>query len=108
MIRFFAVEKASKKISVLQVFGLMRVWDMPSLSRPHMEPANFCQSFFLPPPPPSFSKTVAPSTFRVENCRKLSKIDQPFGRPRTNVMIFKNIFAEKNCEKIGVFDSQQS
>jgi hypothetical protein len=28
--------------------------------------------------------------------------------PGTNVMIFKNIFAEKICEKIGIFDSKQS
>jgi hypothetical protein len=26
----------------------------------------------------------------------------------TDVMILKNIFAEKNCEKIGAFDSKQS
>jgi hypothetical protein len=28
--------------------------------------------------------------------------------PGTDVMIFKNIFAKKFCEKIGVFDSKQS
>jgi hypothetical protein len=28
-------------------------------------------------------------------------------RPGTDVMIFKNIFAEKFGEKIGVFDSKQ-
>jgi hypothetical protein len=60
----------------------------------------------------TLSATKNWATFEFNNCPELTITQRakirPIWSPRDRCYDFKNIFVEKFCKKVGVFDSKQS